>query len=56
MKKHIYLIASLIALTTFSIVGCGEKSSSEKEAKLSELKKIQSEIAALQKKEAEFME
>lgn len=54
MKKHIYLIASLIALTTFSIVGCGEKSSSDKEAKLSELKKIQSEIAALQKKEADL--
>lgn len=52
MKTQKYIINGLVLLGVSFISSCGGGSSTTKEAKLEELKKIQSEIAALQMKEA----
>ncbi len=52
MKTKKYIINGLVLLGVSFISSCGGGSSTTKEAKLEELKKIQSEIAALQIKEA----
>ncbi|MCL9980082.1 MAG: efflux RND transporter periplasmic adaptor subunit [Bacteroidia bacterium] len=52
MKTQKYIINGLVLLGVSFISSCGGGSSTTKETKLEELKKIQSEIAALQMKEA----
>ena len=52
MKTNKYIIIGLVLLGVPFISSCGGGSSTSKEAKLEELKKIQSEIAELQMKEA----
>lgn len=54
MKTNKYIIVGLAILGLPFISSCGGDSKNSKEAKLEELKKIQSEIAALQKKESEL--
>jgi membrane fusion protein (multidrug efflux system) len=54
MKTQKYIINGLVLLGVSFISSCGGGSPTTKEAKLEELKKIQSEIAALQSKEAKL--